>query len=89
MNANLDMTKVTHVYNAPSMLERDAHSKHSSPEILYSIAEISSDLDDADMVWAEGAYATQVTDRAWELASEDTDTLFWGDTAYNRWPHRR
>ena len=58
----------------------------SDREIVQAILEIAADDEDANRIWADPTeeQREQVVARAWELADEDTDALYWGQTEITR-----
>lgn len=84
MNANLNINNIRTHYASLSELEQDAASRDTSVEIMYAIAERADDTSDLESIWENGTYGDAIITRAWELASDDTDELFWGDTSFCR-----
>lgn len=63
----------------------------SSPEILQAIHEaVNGDPSAFDAVWDDPEELDTILTRAWELADDETDRLFWGwETFYRPGNHAR
>lgn len=50
-------------------------------EIIYAILELAKDKDDFQRIWEAPTEEEEasVVKRAWELADDDEDTLYWGE----------
>lgn len=58
----------------------------SDREIVQAILEVAANDEDANRIWAEPTVeeTEQVIARAWELAADDADALYWGQTEITR-----
>ena len=84
MNANLNINNIRTHYASLSELEQDAAIRETSVEVMYAIAERADDTVALGPTWGNGTGQNAVIARAWELASNDTDVLYWGDTSFSR-----
>lgn len=71
------------IYENASAMEQDASSRETSIEIMAAIAERASDYAELQSIWENGTYLDEIVARAWELADDDTDTLYWGYESFD------
>ena len=84
MNAKMNINNIRNHYNTIGQLEHDASSRETSVEIMYAIAERASDYAELQSIWDNGTHLDDIVARAWELASDNTDTLYWGCQSFDR-----
>lgn len=67
-------------------LKHWADCRETSGEIAMAIFEIADGDDDADRIWESPSdtESAQVIARAWALADDDREKLFWGDRTVRR-----
>lgn len=78
MNATLNINNIRTHYDNLGELEQDADNRGTSVEVMYAIAEAADDSAALESIWANGTGQDTIIARAWELASDDTDVLYWG-----------
>ena len=84
MNANLNINNVSTHYASLAELEQDAARRHTSVEVMYAIAEIADDTAALESIWENGTNYARIVERAWEIVSDDTNVLYWGETSFSR-----
>ena len=72
------------IYENTAAMEQDAASRETSIEIMEAIAERASDVAEFKSIWENGTNQDAILARAWELADDDTDTLYWGCESFDR-----
>ena len=73
------------IYENNAAMEQDAASRETSVEIMESIAELASDYAELQSIWDNGTHLDEIVARAWELADDDTETLYWGCESFERY----
>lgn len=81
---NTTLNGIHHIYQTADALEQDAASRETSEEIMVAIAERSADTDELNHIWENGTDAEAIQERAWQLAAEDEDELYWGEETISR-----
>lgn len=63
-----------------------AANRETCDEIAQAILEIAANDDDAQCIWEDptAMKMADVINRAWELVSDDEDTLYWGEEKITR-----
>ena len=84
MNANLNINNIRNHYDTIGQLAQDAANRETSVEIMYAIAEAAGDTVALESIWENGTYIDEIVARAWELADDDTEQLFWGCESFER-----
>ena len=84
MNANLNINNIRNHYDNMHALEQDASSRETSVEIMYAIAEAADDTVALESIWENGTNQGAILARAWEIADDDTEQLFWGCESFER-----